>query len=86
MKTLYERVLVELVEEPVEKTSLLEGMEKPNEFQKVIIRSWGTNVDGTNFLPRERDNIAYIKIGTPVVPFNDLFIVDRRHVQAFEEN
>ena len=87
MKTLYERALVELIEIP-KKESRLSGIEKPNEFQQVNIHSWGTNVDGSDFLPGQEGAIGYIKVGTQVTPFDvdgkELFIVDRRFIQIYE--
>ena len=86
-ETLYERVLIELVEDSTKEEGLIKGIEKPGELIKVKVVSWGTNVDGTAFLPGESDNEAYVKVGVSLTPFGEKqFIMDRRFILTFERN
>lgn len=86
-EALYERAIVEVIETPSEKKSLLEGISKPGELTKVKVHSWGTDIVGEPFLQGQEGNEAYIKVGTQVIPFGEnRVLVDRRYILAFKRN
>ena len=76
-KALYERVIIEILEENEDTTSAIK-IEDPHALIKVKILDWGTDVQGNGF-PIPVNSIGYVKPGANLTKLQDgRYLMDRR--------